>query len=983
MCPPSLIDNWLDELLTWAPKDMLGEIRKVDSSMATWKKRLQVIADWHEDGGVLVLGYQMLSLIIENKPRWKKKPDGVKIKVPPVPTEHHDTVSAQLLHGPNIVVADEAHYLKNGNTDVTKTAQRFRTKSRIALTGSPLANMLADYYHMINFVAPGKYHQLKFFSGHVVLNLICSGYLGPEVEFSAKYVEPIQTGLYQDSTNYERRKALKMLKVLNDDLAPKINRADMSVLKHDLPSKTEFVITIPLTDIQKEAYTIYVRSMLQGEAYQRTKAGDIAQTTIWHWLAILSLLCNHPACFKSKLLQRKDDAQKTLDSVAEAPDSNEGTQDGDIDVNAPIWKTGVSENLIAQEKRLFEQGDLDIESVDLSCKAVIMCQILDAAKAAGDKTLVFSESIPTLDYLTELCKKQGRNFDRLDGKTAMPRRQQLTKDFNHGKTDVCLISTGAGGLGLNLQGANRVIIFDFKFNPTKEEQAVGRAYRIGQKKHTYVYRFVAGGTFEASIHNKAIYKKQLASRVIDKKKPIAYAKKNLGEYLFEPKDVPQLDLSEFKGVDPLVLDKILASQADLSTIRGIVQSDTFERDDNDKLTAEEEKEVETMQHQEKLKRSDPKRWEQLYGHPSSAVHTRPQFNQGNRPSTPSGYPAQNQGRRRPSTASVNQGRVMGESSKTGALFNATPGTETRILPPSSRPNAFTPAGPPNVPMQFSTHPNGHDLPSPLAATSSVPRPLSPILGASTQREPLQTLPSSMPHPPRRQAEEPHFRPKKPPLRTFLLAALKAIKGSTLPEDEDLAYSKAEDIQTLAHASFPGLNDRKALFSAAFNALMNSQDLCRQIVTSQLSIQDFIHNLMQSSSQQTPTSSSSSGQTEIGQVGAPNSSRQFPSERGFDSWETSALQEYLNAQRLGNILGSREKLLDKCKHWEQGELYDRAQQAQAIAPASTQTELMPPPARPATIAPQAPSPSHPKSPTKSSPFEKVLNKVSNMLKQSKS
>ncbi len=84
----------------------------------------------------------------------------------------------------------------------------------------------------------------------------------------------------------------------------------------------------------------------------------------------------------------------------------------------------------------------------------------------------------------------------------MVKRQGQIKAFNKGGDDIYLISTTAGGLGLNLQSANRVVIFDFKFNPTQEEQAVGRAYRIGQLKPTFVYRFVCGGTFESNIHNR-------------------------------------------------------------------------------------------------------------------------------------------------------------------------------------------------------------------------------------------------------------------------------------------------------------------------------------------------------------------------------------------------------------------------------------------------------------------------------------------------
>jgi len=132
-----------------------------------------------------------------------------------------------------------------------------------------------------------------------MIEWIAPNYLGPAAEFRCKYVDPIEAGLYIDSTANERRKSLKMLRVLNEDLSPKVNRADMSVLRDDLPKK-EFVITVTLTELQKQAYSVYVRSMIPGAKK------DIKQTTIWHWISILTLIVNHPSCFMAKLRERKE-----------------------------------------------------------------------------------------------------------------------------------------------------------------------------------------------------------------------------------------------------------------------------------------------------------------------------------------------------------------------------------------------------------------------------------------------------------------------------------------------------------------------------------------------------------------------------------------------------------------------------------------------------------------------------------------------------
>ena len=109
-------------------------------------------------------------------------------------------------------------------------------------------------------------------------------------------------------------------------------------------------------------------------------------------------------------------------------------------------------------------------------------------------------------------------------------------------------------------GANRVVILDSHFNPMWEQQAVGRAYRIGQKKHVFVYRLTAAGTFEEEIQDQALFKEQLATRVLEKKNPNRIGLSGAKQYLFEPKEVEKCNIACYIGKDPLVLDHLLADQ---------------------------------------------------------------------------------------------------------------------------------------------------------------------------------------------------------------------------------------------------------------------------------------------------------------------------------------------------------------------------------------------------------------------------------------
>lgn len=130
LCPPGILNNWIDELLLWAPEGMLGQLRYVDSSTPKFA-RAHTIKQWAADGGVLVIGYSLLS--------------SMKGK--------HDELLELLLKTPSLVVGDEAHYLKNTSSKRGEIAHSFKTKTRIALTGSPLANNVDEYYSMIHWCA--------------------------------------------------------------------------------------------------------------------------------------------------------------------------------------------------------------------------------------------------------------------------------------------------------------------------------------------------------------------------------------------------------------------------------------------------------------------------------------------------------------------------------------------------------------------------------------------------------------------------------------------------------------------------------------------------------------------------------------------------------------------------------------------------------------------------------------------------------------
>ncbi|KAI1769000.1 hypothetical protein GGR53DRAFT_272647 [Hypoxylon sp. FL1150] len=527
VCPPSLVNNWLDELLFWTPEDhQLGDFFKIESS-ASRETRTAHILNWSERGGVLIMGYHLFKKAIDEQ-----------------------ELTEILTKGPNLVVADEAHEMRNPKSKLHIAAARFKTQRRIALTGTPLANNVQEYYSMINWIAPN--------------------YLSQHRDFTTEYANPIQEGLKPTASRNDFVKALKMLRVLKKEVAPKMQRVTIAVLKDDIPKKQEFVLTVPLTSLQRQAYETFVR-------YHRDQRTRATSLTSAHTLGII---CGHPYIFTSKLklLQNHDE---------------EGAE-GDDKI-----KTLLPAKLLSDELTLLNK-EKDLNAISLSWKIVLLISILEECKKLGEPVVLFSQSVLILNYLEQVFRKKKYSISRLDGKTTVNSRQGMVKNFNKNSDNLFLVSTKAGGQGFNIVGANRVVIFDAKWNPQDEQQAVGRVYRLGQKKQVFVYRFVCGGTIEEQAFNLQIWKMQLASRIVDKKNPIKRST-GLDQSLQLPTEPEQHDIREHVGKDS-VLDKILEKHS--SGIRAVTMTNTFEEEEleNAHLTPEDLAEADQMVVQNEARR---------------------------------------------------------------------------------------------------------------------------------------------------------------------------------------------------------------------------------------------------------------------------------------------------------------------------------------------------------------------------------------------
>ncbi|CAI7604194.1 unnamed protein product [Penicillium glandicola] len=548
LCPPALIENWSREFTMWAPENNnLGMVRSIPAENPD---RYEDICAWNDEGGVLILGYQLFCSLVGNKTDKDGDPEKQLVS---------ELVKTCLLEGPTLVVADEAQALRNNDTLIFEATSRLRTRKRIALTGTPLSNGLKDYYWMIDWVAPQ--------------------YLGTFTDFKDKFIKSIENGSHAGSTRLQRREALQRQELLLGIIGPKIQRMDMSALTVHLPRKYEFSIYFDPTKFQKAVYNLFVDDVKLGK-YKSVS------TKLMSFLNLLKLCCIHPALFKAQLETR--DVKKSGYNQKSSSSDEHGTPLGS---NLPAEEEPLS--ILTSEMDSLLKSVPDLLDPGLSSRVMILNEIVNQAIELGDKVLVFSSSIPTLHYLAESMDRAQMNYCLIEGNVGPAGRPELIRNFNDDPTThVCLISTHAGGVGLNIQAANRIVIFDFLFNPTWEAQAIGRAYRLGQQKPVFVYRMIAAGTFEEKLYSKNVFKSQLAYRVVDQKNVVRQGSKNEDPYLAHCETSSQQcgvdDLAIAQ--DPGIMKKLKSSRCANYILA--VKLSGEELDPEDRLTVAERQTVE-------------------------------------------------------------------------------------------------------------------------------------------------------------------------------------------------------------------------------------------------------------------------------------------------------------------------------------------------------------------------------------------------------
>ncbi|KAI9906879.1 hypothetical protein PsorP6_004169 [Peronosclerospora sorghi] len=286
------------------------------------------------------------------------------------------------------------------------------------------------------------------------------------------YLEPVKfASLEEFNKNFGKLHSQEQVVKLQQLLAPYILRRVKEDVEKSIPPKEETIISVELTTLQKQYYrAIYDKN--KSFLYRGTKNG---LPTLNNIQLQLRKCCNHPFLIK-----------------------------------------GVEERELGELGRSPTPAQVMEKTIECSGKMMLVSKLIPKLKRDGHKILIFSQFLKQLDLLERYCEANSFVFERLDGSTGGSMRQSAIDRFSrpHSKSFVFLLSTRAGGVGINLIAADTVIIFDSDWNPMNDLQAQARCHRIGQKKSVQIYRLVTRNTYESEMFNRASRKLGLEHAVL-------------------------------------------------------------------------------------------------------------------------------------------------------------------------------------------------------------------------------------------------------------------------------------------------------------------------------------------------------------------------------------------------------------------------------------------------------------------------------------
>ncbi|XP_041484633.1 DNA excision repair protein ERCC-6-like [Lytechinus variegatus] len=480
--PATLIENWIREFNKWAPKINVFKLHGHQPMNTRWRLLDKV----QMTGGVLLTSYGLLRTCWYELSLNKERRTFVW----------------------DYMICDEGHQIKNPEALTTKAARAISATHKFILTGTPIQNNLMEFWTLFSFVERSILGEQKTFKREYETSIANSRKKEASEEMKAmgnalseslrrltdpyflhrrkadvlkkkEVIEGNEKGQENEGSLKNERKqeddALPGCSYWRMDSHPPLNEAKTLTHKNDLvmwlsPSPKQFLY-----------YNQYINLKFFKKVMRQND-----KKCVFAELMILKGLCDHP-----RLLSKKAFCMLGL-----IPPPSDGWQEAAFEMEfAANDITRVSEDVLIQE----------------SGKLEFLFKLLENLREEGHRCLVFSKSLKMLNIIEKILRGRRFRWKRLDGSIHdMTEREAIIQDFQQDDSyNLFLLSTKVGGTGLNLTGADRIVIVDPSWNPSTDNQAVGRAYRIGQTKSVIVYRLITCGTVEEKIYRRQVFKESL------------------------------------------------------------------------------------------------------------------------------------------------------------------------------------------------------------------------------------------------------------------------------------------------------------------------------------------------------------------------------------------------------------------------------------------------------------------------------------------
>ncbi|KAJ9527500.1 hypothetical protein QJQ45_025767 [Haematococcus lacustris] len=478
--PLSVVPNWVREFRRWVPQVntvvYVGDSRSREVLRAfEFDTNASVSGSRRDAGGagrkqfeVLITTYVSEVLLVALH---RAMVPGTVVLSTPCPHPPHPRSYELILKDAhvlgsirwNYMLVDEAHRLKNAESALYQELASWSFANKLLVTGTPLQNSLRELWALLHFLEPDKFPDADYFES-----------------------------AYQVQT-------MDGVSGLHAALRPHLLRRVIKEVERSLPPKNERILRVEMSPLQKQYYK-WILSRNFRELNKGLKAGG-SQVSLLNIIGELKKTCNHPFLFES------------------AEESFRGSEQDKSAVDRLVMASG---------------------------KMVLLDKLLKRLKQTGHRVLIFSQMVRVLDIISDYMRLRGFQHQRLDGSTPAAARHTAMEHFNspaaaeaiaaaaaaaakeepaplrHAEqvkdsTDFAfLLSTRAGGLGINLATADTVVIFDSDWNPQNDLQAMSRAHRIGQTETVNIYRFVTSGSVEEDILERAKRKMVLNHLVIQR-----------------------------------------------------------------------------------------------------------------------------------------------------------------------------------------------------------------------------------------------------------------------------------------------------------------------------------------------------------------------------------------------------------------------------------------------------------------------------------